>query len=83
VGGVAENIGQEGIFNPTLELQIYDTGGQTRLAEVQTWPAGQRWRNMEPGQSVAFHCVAHVPGAPRKVRWVLSVPDASFEIEEQ
>lgn len=83
VGGVAENIGQEAIFNPTLELQIYDTGGRALLAEEKTWPAGQQWQNMEPGQSAAFHCVVQVPSAPSKVRWILSVPDAPFEIVEQ
>jgi len=82
VVGVVENIGQEAIFNPTIEVQIYDTGGKTLLAEEQTWPSDQRWQNMEPGQSATFHCVAHVPSAPSKVRWVLSVPDAPFEIVE-
>ncbi|MGE0680024.1 MAG: zinc-ribbon domain-containing protein [Candidatus Binatia bacterium] len=78
--GVAESVGKDSVFSPTIILRVYDSTGKTLLAEDKTWPSGQFLHGMTPGTSAAFQHFISVPGEPNNIRWILSVDGVNHEV---
>jgi hypothetical protein len=79
--GVAENVGDEPAFSPTIVLDIWDRSGKTLLAQDLTWPAGQYLSKMAPGVSATFHHFTRIPGEPRSIKYEIYVKDYPYDVK--
>jgi hypothetical protein len=81
VHGIAENVGNNDIFSPTISMRVYGSDGTTILAEDLGWPAGHYLKKFEPGTKAAFRLSASVPGEPPRVKWEILVKDCPYDVK--